>query len=550
MRLKQKITSTFKSIGQALLYLVKLLFLPIGLLNLFAGLFHEKGVEKGKLHWFANLRRLLVAPAQALFTFAKKTFLNGNASELLYLIPGLTIVSFFVFVGYQIHFNKGGIEQRYVNGARRSIINRQPDLAKKYFQRVIEKDNLSNDLIYTWAMILQMAGDVDQGTDLLARIASENSAGYPPAHSALAVQLASEVQQLEPDAASLSRLHWHLENSGEPTAAVEQAWATYFVAKSQPELAIRHLENAATKMPRLYLAFAELCHEHGFTKKRTDGLQNAKRVFSEKLLRNPLDQESRTLLSRVLLDLNEPAEAENTLLSGLRIYRNPQLEREICNFYVLRFDRASIAGGEVHKSAKLSTTQKFDILRRSLLICPEHMQTYSRLASLTIAPDSKSQLDLKADFISMVTGEQSSALAHACLGHVEAQAGNASEAEWHLEQAWGFDPEFGMVASRLAQAFVSNDVPDIEWALVLARQGVANSQNKKDFRLLLAEIHLNKRDYDAANVELLQLLQDGHHSARIHELLAASYNGLGNSEKALHHSTEASAALKNSGDEN
>ena len=541
MQIRNWTKSASKLIGQMLLYPARLLFLPLRLLYLFASLFHENGINEGKLGWFASLRRLVTIPAKTTSEFAQYIYKNGKAIELLYLIPGLAILGFFLFVGYQIRFNKGAIEQRYLSGARRSISNQRPDLAKKYFQRVVEKDNLSDNLVFNWAIILQMAGDSDQGNDMLAKIASDNSAGYTPAHQAIAIQLASEVQQSKPEAALLNRLRWHLENSGEPTATIAHAWATYHVAKNQPQLAIGHLEKAATQMPRLLIALAELCEKRGLSEKRTESLQKAKQVFSDRLLENPLDQDSRILLSSVLLKLNEPIAAEDNLLSGLRIYRNPQLESEICNFYVLRFDRASKDQTKVHDSAKLSTTQKFDMLRRSLLICPKHMSTYSRLASLTTAPDTESQSKLKSDFIAMVTGEHSSALAHACLGHLEAQAGNSNEAKWHLDQAWGFDEDFGKIASKLAKAFTFHAPVDIEWALVLARQSVTYSENQEDVRMVLAEIYLEKSDFNAARDVLLWLLENGHQSTRIHELLTAAYRGLGEIEKSLHHAAQASA---------
>jgi tetratricopeptide (TPR) repeat protein len=539
MQIKNWIKNASKLIGQALLFPMKLLFLPMRWIYLFAGLFHEKGADHANRNWFARLRRFATVPIKATYSFALRTIRNGKAIELLYLIPGLTILSFFVFVGYQMSFNKRVVEQRYLNGARRSISNQRPELAKKYFQRVIEKEDLSDNLIYNWGIILQQAGDVGQGTDMLASIAPENSSGYAPAHRALSLHLASKIQQSEPEATLLRGLRWHLEHSGEPTAATERAWAAYFIAKGKPQQAIERLENAANVTPHLHLAVAELCQTQGLLKKRNESLQRARRIFAEKLLQNPLDQDSRVYLSNVLLKLNEPKAAEDNLLSGLRIYRNPQLESEICKFYVLRFDQAIYGVTEMHDSAKLSTIQKFDMLRRSLSICPEHSSTYSRLASLTTVQNAESEL--KADFIAMVTGEHSSALAHACLGHLESQAGNTNEAEWHLDQAWGFNKNFGMIASKLAQAFISRESPDIEWALVLARQSVAQSPKEPDFRLVLAEIYLLKRDFNDAAAVLLTILEDGHQSASIHELLAAAYRGLGDAEKTLHHTTEASA---------
>jgi Tfp pilus assembly protein PilF len=540
MRTRNWFKNALETIGGALLFPIKLLFLPFRLVDLFAGLFHEDGADARKLGWFARARRLATAPVKAPLAFIARVFRKGKAVELMYFVPGLTLLSFFVFVGYQLHFNKAAIEQRYLIGASRSIANQNPELAKKYFQRFLEKDELPDNLTYSWALILRMAGDLEQANDLFRKIAPSNSSGYPAAHQVLATQMAIEFQQSTPDESLLSELHWHLKNSGEPTSAIEQAWATYYVANKQPDLAISHLENAAVQMPRLYLALADLYQEQGLEEKRIGALLTAKRKFGTNLADNPLDQDSRVILSRVILELNDPVAAEDILLSGLRIYQNLQLANELCNFYILRFDRASNSGTETHESAKLSTVQKFDMLRRSLAICPEHSPTYSRLASLTTAPEVTLQNQLKADFVSIVTSEYSSALAHVCLGHLESQAGNIDDANWHLKQAWSLQTDFGTVASRLAQAFASQDSPNIEWALKLAKQSVAYSQKDCEFRLVLAEMYLRREDFSAAKKELHKLLEDGHELARVHELLVVTYGSLENLERARHHSDKAS----------
>ncbi len=466
-RFRRWMAETSRPLGQAILGPVKLLFLPLKALILFldVGLsFHHETTRKKSRQrqwWVGILRwpiRLLFLPS-LLF---QRAIRKGRQQELLFLIPGALVGALFAFVLFQITVRGQALQQRYLAGARRAVSDGNLLLAKTYYRRILEKENLSDAEALQWAIILGRTGEEERADDLLEQLAPDNRKGYAPAHRIKAIQLANEFDR-NGEARNLEVLRWHLENAGVGNTETDVAWAGYYQAKQQPAKAIEYLSRAAGEFPELYLSIAKIGKEHGFTEQQEWALSQAVSRFGALVERDPLDDQSRVSLVSAKVELAKMAEAESILRKGLQLQQSPLLRRASSDFYVLLYDQST--------AAAVPLPQRMTCLKQAINADDDYALPYRRLAGITLRTMSENESSLiKQQLQAMVTTSDTEALDHCNLAHILWTQNDLEAARWHLNQAWRLDQELGQRVNRLALAFVNSDPPDLAWAFELAEQ--------------------------------------------------------------------------------
>lgn len=405
------------------------------------------------------------------------------------------------------------------------LARERPQEANKSRQQAVAEWPESNVLI---ANLL-----VDKETRLLDQFAPHQQIGYELAHAVRAIELSRRYDHSKQQPPDLDLFHWHLENSGEPdTQHLCCAWATYFMAQEQPSQAIDYLYKAVAESPVLYLRIAAISKRNGFEAETDRALAFANRKFSRLVDYNPLDFDSRVLLSTTLLQQERYAHAESTLIGGLKLQQAPGLKHAASSFYISQFDRIS----------ELDVERRLLVLDQAQKIDSDRSLTYQRLVRLTSGQSSLELDILKSKMVSLVTGNNARAIDHCVLAHVLNLKGSQEQALWHLNQAWLLDAEFGEMANHLAEKFASDGTnPDLEWAYKLAKKSVEHSPTEPGYRETLGSILSKQKKHKEAVAELETALAGGGNLRRLHTKLAIAYDEMENDRQALVHARAASA---------
>ena len=531
---KHVIERMVEKTGNVLVAPIKILFkLPSSLI----GLFHERGVHVENSSRRKHRKRtnavnkvlsfpikILLLPA-TLFTLAVR---RRKQKELLFLIPALSVLLLLGFVWYQNAFRSSALQQKYLARTRRAVDSNDLILARTYFARILQdEENLTDAQSLHWSIILGRTGEREKAEQILDRLAPDNRVGYEPGHRTKAINLVSKYQE-DSQPLDTEQLKFHLENSGTPDSEIKQAWAAYYEVCGQPEKAIQLLNEAAESYPALYLSVAKLAERTKQDEVREDALTNARLEFKRRLVSQPLDISSRVMLARVLLEMENYAEAQRVLQVGLRLQPSPVLKRSLSNLYVILYEK-----GVVKNEIELQV----GLLKQAINADLESPAPYERLVQMTQLNSTGSNFDeLESKFQEILSGLNSSAIDHVNLAHLYHQKSDPDQANWHLGQAWRIDPQFGSKAYRLGLGFAKSKTnADSDWALILNQEAIKNAPKEPAYKESLAEIYLIRKEFGDAIKTLESVLDQSDNSTGVHERLAYAYREIGEFGKSDMH---------------
>lgn len=530
MRIRQWLVETIERLSDIATYPLKF---AGTLFNKGIGLFHHQevgdaGINEEK-HW---LKKLVTAPFFLLWfpvNVLKQKLRSKRLSEILVAVPALLMLAIIFVIGYRVVFASEQIQQLYYIGARKAISANNIDLAKKYFERIDETAELSDEMKHDSAIVLSMSGDQQKSGLLLEEIAPFGKKGLPAAHRSQAIRLAKQIVQSPDNDLLIEQLNWHLKNAM-PSAQTDRIWARYYVFRNEPAEAVRYLDSAAIEYPQLYFSLAELCEELGRDTERSVALMKAKERFKSMLELDPLDQTSRISLANVLLKIGQADEAQKVMLTGLQIFKTPDWRRAVSVFVMKCSTQDSV-----------TMKQRFELTCRALSFDVENRLVYSQFVDLCRVSSPSEKSELKSMLFNTITGEQSSGLAHVCLAYYYWREKNDSEQQWHLQQAANLDDQFELIVGNMATSFATHATPDFDWAIALANKCIERSPDDSTNYLRRAEIMLFQERYTDAILELKGILKksDVTQERVVYERLAYAYSELGDLDQARSYSKKA-----------
>ncbi len=516
MQNKQRIAN---AISKATEFATAPLRILANIFSLGIGLFHIGGDDAKANIEEGRVKKLLLSPirlAAFVFNGALATLRARKITEILVVLPSVLTLGLLLFIGYRVVFTSDTTERLYFLGARRAIEKQDLSLAKRYFERIAEQGNMSDEMTHDWAVVLRMSGEEKRASELLEQLAPEKTKGFSVAHRTQAVHLSNLIDESSPDADALARLHWHLEHAS-PGPQTDQAWARYYICSNQPEEAIRYLNNAATMFPQLYFSLSEICLQLDRQSESIDALHKARDQFQEQLNRDSLDEASRLSLGKTLMELKNHDAAESVIFDGLQIFKTPGWVRTASDFLVWR-----------SRQDLVSAPEKLELLLRALIIDQQNKSVFDALVELCRGDERTAQQQLKSQLLEIVTGESSTGLAHICLAFQYWQEENESDWKWHLQQARNMDTQFELLARNLAMSFAGSQSPDFDWANVLVAECCKASPENRMNRIRKAEIMLLQELPENAIEELKTALQPGSgHDKLICERLSFAYSQIG-----------------------
>lgn len=461
-----------------------------------------------------------------------------SRTDLLLATLPLAMLAFLGFVFFQVYAHADDIEARYRQGAQAAMDANDIPLAKTYFSRIVSEHELNEHDRLNWATILSVTGETARAQQVLDELAPDDHLGYVPAHRAKALALAN-LLKVKKDAETLRKLRTHLEFAADNTPQVNHAWAMYYLAVEQTDTALGYLGAAARMDPQFLITIADINQRIGRRKGRDRALRQAESEYRKLLVRDPLDAKTRVTLASLLARLERLKEAEQTLLTGLRLSDDVYLRQAAADYYVMQYDLATRAGKPF--------SDQFTLLQKALAQDDSYLPVYERLTRLYQRHRKEDSKSIKDALLTAVASDKPSAMAHFALSNVNWIDGDHEQAQWHVKQAYELDPEFVIVVNNLAWMLAhKKENPDLERALTLAETALKTAPTDYRFLDTYGSILILQKKYEQAITSLQKALptKDVQVGKSIHEKLAVCYNAIGQPELARAHSEQAAQSIE------
>ncbi|MDB4371240.1 hypothetical protein N9Z44_03980 [Mariniblastus sp.] len=457
-----------------------------------------------------------------------KSLRRARPRDLLFALPAIAILGFFGFVFVQIFAYGEAIDNRYARGAQIATEQKDFELAKTYYQRILGANNITPRQQYDWAMILAQTGEDEQAYALIEKIAPDDAMGFGPAHKLVAISIARQIE-IAKDKALLSKLRHHLVASRDLSPEIEQVWAAYYIATEQRDKAITSLDRAAEKRPAFYITISNLYKQGGQNAESVNALKKAETAFRKTFKKDELEHQNRIAFANVLALLKKFDEAEGLLQQGMRVKPDELIKRSLSDFYAMRYD--------VARQKQVDAQTQMDFLTKAIEVDPNYSAVYSRMIQLfkevRESPDQAKKIRLL--FQEIVTGDRPTALAHFTLSNILWIRGDRDSAEFHLEQAYLINNNFVVIINNLAWILAHSENPDLERALELAETAVRRAPENPRFRDTLGTVLLKSDKHRKAISELQLALKGVPDKNAVHQKLAICYKSLGMNDLALLH---------------
>ena len=283
-RIGGKTGSLWQTLIGVIILPLKLLFAPLQLIGLIQTQDATTSNESKELGLSQRLlfvlKQILSLPFLLLREPVRifKSLRRARPRDLLFALPAIAILGFFGFVFVQIFAYGEAIDNRYARGAQIATEQKDFELAKTYYQRILGDNNITPRQQYDWAMLLAQTGEDEQAYALIEKIAPDDAMGFGPAHKLVAISIARQIEQAK-DNALLSKLRHHLVASRDLSPEIEQVWAAYYIATEQRDKAIASLDRAAEKRPSFYITISNLYKQGGQNAEAGNALKKAETAF-------------------------------------------------------------------------------------------------------------------------------------------------------------------------------------------------------------------------------------------------------------------------------
>jgi tetratricopeptide (TPR) repeat protein len=493
---------------------------------------------------FAIIGKVVFSPIEMAIDISELKVKN-----VLFKVPALLVL-----IGVILYFSTGwwGMfgSEYYANQLRESLAvkmsNKDFDGAVVDFEKLIdERVEADSETYMEYVNELIAEGENDKVTTILAKLApgKDGNAGIPEAHQKVVIKLVNDLKSGE--SRELESLKWHLDCSGEPkTIEVLDAWAHYWMALENDGEAIKYLRRAANLKPDYFIHLANLYRRSGDETFESGALADARRAYGIMLEKEPKKDQTRLVLSNILLRLGEFDECQEVLEEGHTLTNSPAINEACANFYVLQFDRSAKSRSFesstelVQKAFKLSPSSRFvqRAFSQLYVTTEDAQQKASIIESLEIAAETES-LSTKANFLLSV------------LMHHDGDVKRSLE---YSERTYRANPESPPYNNNLAWQLSQAQPPQLKRARELANFAVNANPNNASYRDTLGTILFKLAKHKEAILELKKSLtlneyrisQQGR--IAVHEKLAECYAAIGFPDMAKLHKGNAQQARSKS----
>lgn len=507
-------------------------FITLPFVALFSGIYAALS-EAGRIFAqgpFRALFGILIFPFLFIFRLTSEA-----RKDLLWCLPamlaGLCIATLTILTIAQGE----RIQQRYRVNAATAIRDGDFEKGLVFSQRVLtEKGEVQEADRLRLALCFIETGERKLGSQIIDELAPDDRQGYPPAHRLKALNLTLAVERTQNPALAES-LRFHLSKAEDKNSeAIQTAFAVYYMATEQIDLAIQYLATAAEQNPAHYHTIASIYKERNEEGRKRDALRMAKIAFEDQLAKDPSSEVTRIALAKTLTRLEKYSEAEEILLEGLAINATDRIKRSLAEYSLLRHNLSD------------DFDEKLLYLQRSIDFDVNFLPAYQALVrqfQVKLSEDHEQAEQLEALLRENLAAGRNTALSHFAMSNVKSKRGDKKLARFHIEKAFELDPRFGVVANNLAWV-LANDAenPDLDRAYELSKDVVERFPNNPLMRDTYATVLMKQEKYQEALVEFEKVLASIQGKKNVHTKLAFVYGELGMDDMKEVHTRKAATA--------
>lgn len=427
---------------------------------------------------------------------------------------------------------------RYREAATAAIRNGDVELASVATARLQQLGATSAPDRFLAAKTKLLQGDEAAAVGLMEDLAADGDRGYPEAHAWLADYLLEQGQYTDSPEV-LEALLRHLRGSEGAVQSSEEdklRIALLTVLTGDPERAAEALERVADARPDLRLMLARMLVLKGNPEAASRQADLAETHYQEQLQSGsgPEETESARLgLAEALLFQERFEESTVLLESALEETGDETFELALGRHYLAWYDTLS-------REDRDQRGRRLELLSEAAKYLPTNNELVTRVAVMAaeegVLDGAASQLLLE-----LVRGKQAPATVHLVLGSTAYAQGRLPVALNHLEQAYRLDPDKPEILNNLAWYLTRTEPPQMERALQLANQAIAEAPRVLPYRETRGQILALLGRWDEAVRDLEAALAALPDYPPINETLATAYERLGDDDLARQHRQAAAA---------
>ncbi|MCC6509264.1 MAG: tetratricopeptide repeat protein [Pirellulaceae bacterium] len=411
-----------------------------------------------------------------------------------------------------------------------------PEFAELLFRRVQQLQKNDSRSVFFVAMGYVQRGAMQQGFNMLNRIAPEDRIGYLPAHAWLAEYYLSR-PLTNVDELRVARHHGEAAMRWERISPKLLALISkHYYQTNDLDASVRALRQAADKDASFHLPLAKVAGaREKYLLVAEESMSKSLAYFKEKIAKEPHDFQSRLLLADAYLHNKQFKEAENVLSEGLKLADSPILKTAL---------------SEVYRNVFVATSQYSDnewsgnieLLDRAYRLDPNNMRIFEEVARLVRISGKSPDDELMAQLQKTLASGKSTSIMHTWIAEYYLMNNDFKKAIPHLEQAVQRDPMASRCWNNLAFCLADVDAKRLEEALKCANQALQIAPRVPDFHDTRGTVMMKMnrpRDAIASFEQAIELVAQGGGAfppqPGYHQRLAMAYESAGNEAMAKTH---------------
>lgn len=431
-------------------------------------------------------------------------------------------------------------------------------LAQFYARALVKLKPEDQTYRFNVAYIYQEMGENNRAQAIMDGLAPRNNQGFAKAHLWQADQLLSPDRPLTSDSLDAAEAHLlqALATYSEPQEIHRRLGELYYYryvrynARSRdPWVPAReiylakaefHLSQVADVDTKLALTLAEIRGLQGRTRQAELDVQTVVGKLTARLASVPDDLESRLHLARAYRMVRQFAEAANVLREGRNIRPDIRLDQELSSiYYFLSLD--------YQQRNPNSLPEQFAALQDAYRAFPTNNYVAHRFVQALSSSSAEEAEFARSALQSLVDNRTPGQLATLFLGFDSLRRTLPAKAEDYFRTIRGQKSDGSAeVIAGLATAVLAGQVKSLNPTAVnaLFEASLRVWPDSPDLLAVRAQQHLLLRQYALALNDLLKALERSPRNVKLHEMIAVTYQQLGQVEQARkHHQLAASARV-------
>ena len=454
---------------------------------------------------------------------------KGSLSRILYGLPALVVLSSSVFLGI-LAFSQSPVvlSDSYRAVARRAMDEKDWRVAEVCLQRLISMAPTDEKGAFDLALASIEMDELTRANSLLMRLAPIERPVNADAHLWRAQRL---LEKRELTREEVVEVEQQLKNVLILTPRNDMARSLLGQVLKQigkPKEARELLGSITLRSPNDEFLLAELLLQDGdLNQARLHG-QEAVRLYRKRHAGDPTNLAIRLELAKALVFIEEFSTAAELLLAADAGPNSAVIRQTLSRVYATWSQSLAPSQG--------LTEFQFDLIAKSLQFDPQNQLAYDQIIRFLNLPEGADLERLRDLLRTMLAAGHQPSLVHLCMGLDQSFHDNNEGALSHLQIAHQLNPQMAVIANNLAWQIAFSPEGDLEKALKLCEQALAQAPEYPEIRETRGQILVKLGRWAEAVADLESVIAKFSSNVQTRSALIAAYQGLGMQDMADKHS--------------